>query len=521
MSDLPTIFRGGQDEEETPQNAPAATLHPDLEQFQGALQTGAGQDWGREATTRIQDFLNQRQIVDANTAASSQFVNNLDQFKTSLVDMVKSDPTSAKLALDLVPLTVKGLVENHPYLPEGSHQDTHDQIVDHIQQTVAQAAVMSMAEKHEPAARSLLDQLSGFIGTANAEPLNGYIDAMATARNIDNQAQAQNQFARQQTFQEQRALQYFSALVEKNGDLKFPESWAQSVMKDPALPPGATAVFIAEYENLRKHGDGETNPRVVQELVNDIALDREKMSIARILSYTGNGLKLVDALTLARLARPSNESAQLEGAQGNIDRFKNVLALAHAQIVGKDGENGAAGEYAFDRFVKWFMPSYRNAGPANIIDPQTLASEIDQHFLPNGDDLRKGPYTTAQMYPVEAMAQTQPAQPQQPPTIIRGPSKQFTDFETLARAAGYSQDMIDRLKARSPEGLIGPTPEQEYRALQNRAVSQWASKVLPSPTKPPAPPKPPEVFPAQQAGAPRARSMFVRSGGGGRRARRY
>ena len=392
-------FTGDREEDTTPPPQPAATVQdPALVAVQGVMSTPASQEWAGNAATRIQDYLHTRNVADANTAMGDELVNNITGFKNQLSAMARADPRSANLALDLVPDTVGALIDNHPDLPEGSHQDTHDSIVQHIQQTIAREAVMGMGDLHEGAARDLLqsDRISSLLGADDTKALDGYITGMAMARGIDARAGQVKAAQQQQEIRDNQTLGYLGALAEPGThDLQYQPGWAQRVMKDPALPPEYTAPMLHVYNRfVAQGGDApETDPVLAEQLIRGVASGRTSMT--DILGHAGGALQLPDALTIAGMLRP-----QSEGQKGEAASMVATLDAARRQIVGMDGENGAAGERAYGRFVQWLLPQYRMAGQGslnpraeNYILQQGEHDEggVMRHFMPTGDELLGNP----------------------------------------------------------------------------------------------------------------------------------
>src|SRR6266581_9197291 len=101
MSDLP--------EDGEAQTQPAGSPSPALQNFKDAFTQPDAQDWSQEVTTRLNDYFQRRQIASDNMAAGQNFVSNMDQFKSGLVDMVQSDPNAVHTALDIVPPTMAGI----------------------------------------------------------------------------------------------------------------------------------------------------------------------------------------------------------------------------------------------------------------------------------------------------------------------------------------------------------------------------------------------------------------------------
>lgn len=379
------------DEPDAP--APGA-MNDTLNQFRQQFTDPDARAWADETATRLDDYVQRKQISDAATAAGDNFVNNLDQFKSGLVNMVQKDPFAVDTALSLVRPTVGVMVNNVAGHPPEQLADQHEQISTHIEQTIAGAAVRSMAEQHEDTARSMLDKVGGLLDDGDRQALDGYIGVQARARDLDAAAQ-QRQQAQQQSITEQNtSLGYLGALVHPDtGQVQFPPGWAQRVLSDQRVGPQASAQLIDTYGRLWKDGDVQSsNPLLVHQVAQQIASDTPPQ-MSELMFHIGRGMTAADALTLSYGAQPGTEDNKDERNQlaATLDAAKRTLAPP---------ENGPAGMAAFEKFTDWLMPAYRKAGPGalNPQSPNYLFGEGDdqdkslfwKYFAPRLDDVVNG-----------------------------------------------------------------------------------------------------------------------------------
>lgn len=348
-----------------------------LDQVRGAFQTIEGQQFADEATARINDYVQRRDLADANRAAGEAFVANLGEMQQNYVGLVRDDPTAVHLALDLARLSTRAMVETVPNA-DPAHVDT---IAGDMEREIARAAVGRLAEVDDGAARSMLgdSRLSALLPDEDRNHLSGYISAQSAARKIDNQAAARMAERAQAQQIDGRAWNYLAALADpETGAVSTPPDWAKTLIADPALPPPVKAGLLDIYGRIERDGDAvATDPVVASRLVAALAGDG-RVPPSEILTQAGDTMRLADALTLARMA---GDPAQ----RGRIGAMAETLGEAERQLA--PPENGPAGQIAYERFVNWLLPAVR--GGANL-DPGSqdylLAGNRLQSFAPRATD---------------------------------------------------------------------------------------------------------------------------------------
>lgn len=384
MSDL---YRDDDIEEAPPHPADPPQI---LNDFVGAFTDPQAQEVFRDAAVRIQDYQVQKSIADDNAAAANRLVTNLGVFKDGLANMAANDPASTFLGLDLVPDVVSGIVGTHPYLPDEARQDTYEQLTSDMQRDIARAGVLSLADKQEEAARNLLQhpRVAGLFDDNDQRALNGYINSMETARNVDAAALSQQRAKDEQQTRDHSMVSYFGALVDpQSGGLAFPPGWAEKVTADPSLPPDYTASMLNAYARLQTTGDVATSdPFMVGDIIRKIA-DGDPPSAGQILSQAGRGMEFATAIGLAKaVVGDMSPAARKEfgDLSATVDVARRTLAAP---------ENGMAGQIAYGRFMDWFLRNYETLGPG-ALNPNSkeyfdVGPQIAK-FAPNGSDLVQG-----------------------------------------------------------------------------------------------------------------------------------
>jgi hypothetical protein len=377
MSDLP------QDD----QDPSTATMHPALQAFQDAIPESAAEaPWAQEVTTRLNDWVQRRDMADANEAAANQYTANIGDFKSGLVNMVTADPTAHGVALDIVDPTLHQLMP-YDWMDPSKHDETHSALSDDIKYQIAHASVASMARRDGDAARSLMDSpaIAEHLDDQDKAGLSGYIQAHEVARGAD-AAAGQREATIAQTRQAIATTHgYLSALSNPDtGQLSFPPGYAQKITDDPNLLPSDRGALMHLYGRLQANGDApRSDAFTVHNTVQAIAdgsADR-----AGILERGGVDLTAGDTAFLHGLTATESE----QGRSGN-KQLADTLTQAQDRIIGRDGEYGAAGAQAYQRFMDWFMPAYRTAGPQSL-DPQHESFLFNgtniNSFRPTGNDL--------------------------------------------------------------------------------------------------------------------------------------
>lgn len=327
----------------------------------------------RDASVLVQDYVMQRQLADDNAAAADRLVNNLGSFKDGLASLAAQDPGAIGLGLEVAPDLIDAFVGVNPYLPEDQKPAIRDSLVQDIQREVVRSGVISAANRDEVQARRLLEQHDSVLGDSDRAGLSGYIGAMATARGLDGAA-AEFQTAQDNTrLVNHSTVNYLTALVDPGtGETQFPPNWAQRVTSDQTIPPGHTAVMLDVFNRVRENGDGATDWGTFANMTNRIA-NGQPVPLAEVFDQIGNGLKMADAVTLAR----GSVDSMAPPAQREFRQLDATIQAARQVIA--PPEYGVAGERAFSRFMSWLVPQYRNAGPGSL-NPNS-----EGYILPSGD----------------------------------------------------------------------------------------------------------------------------------------
>lgn len=339
-----------------------------------------------DAAIRVQNYMMQREIAAQTEAASNRLVSNLGQFKDGLAGMVYQDPAALDLGLDIAPDIIDGIVSANPFIPDDQRESMRSGIVSDVQREIAMSGVRSLAEKDAVSARGMLynERVSALLDDRQRTALEGHISAMDMARGIDATATAQQRAVDDQRTTDFSATQYLGALVDPNTrEVQFPTDWAQRVMLDPTLGPADTASMLGVYQRLQTSGDAaQSDPFLLASIVERVA-SGEGIGVRDILSEAGRGLRVADAVGLARNTvanmQPSVQK-EFRDLAASIDTARSFLASP---------ENGPAGHMAFGRFMNWFMGSY----PAGRLDPNSdqpfeLGAALTR-FLPTSDDMMR------------------------------------------------------------------------------------------------------------------------------------
>ncbi len=379
MSDLPALQDTPDDQ--APPEDQSPPVHPALEAFKGLFNTPGGQDWADEATQKVQAFLTVRDIADNAHAAANEYVNNIDSFKSGLVNLAHNDPTALPLALDLVPGTIKAM------LPDNG-QEHANPLINHIRGQVAAAGVQSLAMQDEASARAALDRYGEHLSDAEQGSLSSLIDTMATARAADHAAQVVQEARGARLASDTLAHGWLSRLSDPGtGDINFPNNWLRDMIADPRVEPQTKAVLAGAHERLLTQGDPQqSDPNTVVSLLDKATSN--SLTPTEVWSHAGADLSLADTQMLAGAAFPKTPQQQRE-----VAGFAQTLATARGILASP--ENGLAGQRAFGDFVNWLMPEYRRAGPGSL-DPRSQnwilgappggQSAIAQ-FIPSGGDV--------------------------------------------------------------------------------------------------------------------------------------
>ena len=370
-------------------------LDPSLKQFVGLFPPGTdGREWATGAASRLQQHLTLRAVAKQNEATGQAFVNNLHEFKSNLVDMVKGDPSTAGLALDLIPHTINAMAAQHQNLDPDLRDAAAKDLTDHMSSEVAHATVQSLAEKDASAASQALasPRLNSLLSDGDKTALTSYIGAQAALRNQD-AAAAQQQAAHDASLVGyQRGTAYLGTLMDPDtGKLQLPNGFGQKVMADTAIPDATSAALHLAYTQLQQAGDPQkSNPSMVADFFNRAA-NGTMPSQPELLSHVGTNLSLADAAMLNHFLGP-----QTPGGQNDVKAINDTIQSQRSNLV--TAENGPAGANAFGRFIDWLTPALRsgvgNGVPVRaLLDPEhkdTMVGDMSQ-FQPTAQDAMPPP----------------------------------------------------------------------------------------------------------------------------------
>jgi hypothetical protein len=412
-------------------------LNPALEQAQDAFTAPGAQEWSADVAKDIQQHLNEVNVADANQRAGEQLVQNMADTKDNLVGMVQSDPTSVNLALNLAPKLVGGMLGHMADQPD-IQADTHSQITGHIQQAVAHAAVIRMADFHADGARDLLNQVSQHLGEGDADKLNGYIDTLQNARDADHAAGLEQLQSDRDRASQLSAYKVGSTLLDPSREsIGFPDNFVANLVRNTAITPADKQPLYQAFNNLRQFGDpASSDPHLVAQTLQQLASPDQGLSHADIFQHVGQGLKYVDALMLHGL----NLGSTPEGLNA-VKQLSTVVSSAQQQLAGS-GTN--VGDAAFGRFMDWLLPSYRRTGAAGL-NPNS-----DNFLLPEGTMASFAPRHS------DAVVTGTPTRSLSDVFRLAGDVIPLTPGSTAQHPPGVTGDLLDRMRELGITGYTHP-----------------------------------------------------------------
>jgi hypothetical protein len=335
-------------------------LAPILQGVRNSLQPNDdGSTWGDPALAAIQQHANSTAVVDANQAVGNRFMQNMGSLKDELTGMVRDDPTSAPLALRLTPHLVAPMIASTGMADEDA-EGAHQQLTGHIQQEIARAAVMRMADIHGDGARQLLDQVSPYLSDEAKAPLPGYINTLQAARDADDAARQQSMATDAARNSGIASYQFGSTLLDPRTESpNIPPNFVQTLVRNGSIQPGDKSALLGAFSRLTGQGDPvASNPYAVRQLLSDIGNPTVPVGTNDIYSHVGSDVRLADAVMLHGM----NLQRTPDG-QGAVRQLGSLLD--HAQDTLAPGTD-RAGNVAYSRFVNWLLPSYRRTGPEGL-----------------------------------------------------------------------------------------------------------------------------------------------------------
>lgn len=359
-----------------------ATMHPALKAFADALPEDISQvgepsenakkgvegeqvGWLTHVMTRINDWVQGRDLADRAQAHSEEYVKNLDTFKQGLLNMVKADPTAVTVARDVVPETLRHLIASN--LPDDAHAKAMGEIGQHIQNEVVQTAVQSMAMRSPVLARRMLESSVGNILSADEKAsLAATIHAQDIAQSADRNAQAQQAQGDQARATAAAGHRYGEQLVNPGtGDFAPQSGWASKMIADDSVHPEEKGALMGAYGRLQQGGDvAESDGHATLDALR--GMKNGSLQSTDLWNTVGTGLKglsIKDATWLNGLMHSDTPEGR-----ASRDTITNALEDAAKQLMGPSGQMGAQGARNFNNYAKWLIAQYQQTGTA-ALDP--------------------------------------------------------------------------------------------------------------------------------------------------------
>jgi hypothetical protein len=314
-------------------------MNPALQGWADQFQTKAGSAYANDAADMVQNYLTSKAVATQNEVADQAFTQNMLSTRNGLVNMVKSDPGSTNLALDLAPLSINALLDQHGHMPDDQKQSVSDDLTGHFRTEIAHAGVVSIANLDHDAAMQALDQYKGLIPPDQQNTLRAYAAQQQFYRQADNAVAAQQQQKDLALHGYQNASDHLGSMIDENGNFRAPQGFLQTLSQDTRLSPMTKQALHVGYQNLNMYGDpAQSDPHVVANLVSRMAGVWQPPTLAD-LQRPGR-----DAINEG--AGPIGETliaAATGGAAGAIRAGGTALAAGAAEgaVVGAPAATGA------------------------------------------------------------------------------------------------------------------------------------------------------------------------------------
>ena len=362
------------DPEQYPGDA-SGHMRPELTDFVGQF---GDAPWAQKAADQVQTYLTTKTIAQNAQDAGNQLVQNIGRAKDNLVNMVKTDPGSAKLALGLAPDMVDGLTEE-----AGHEPGAHAALAGDMQREIAHNAITTLASRNPDAARSALgSDLGGYLADGDHAGLSTYIDNQERFAQQDKMARGQQLQRDQAQASYSKASTYLNSMIHpRTGDLYMPPGLGMAVMDDPSVAISTRAAVHDVYTRMAGGQNlGTSDPFVLSDMVNRIASPDGNVSQDDLLHHIGDRISLADGAHLNAMLDPGLDM----GSKQQVKSLAATLNSARDSLV--TPQNGPAGRAAYGRFTNWLMPALRAGGNlGELMDGNRM-----QHFAPNGDDAMQG-----------------------------------------------------------------------------------------------------------------------------------
>lgn len=343
-----------------------------LDSWEGAFTTKAGQHWAMEQANSLRDHLWHSTSADMSVRAGEAAVNNMTTTLKNLSESAYKDPSSIDQALDHVDALMEATKENHGGVLSLAQVDKLSGMTDDMKNEIVKAGLKGMAEKNPEAARRAIDtgQFDGYLNTGEAKQMKDYADVQEYGQRMDKQTKAQLKQIQHQQESDKANNSYLSAVTK--GDIPL----ASAIISDPALSTAQKATWVGKNgilslspEELHAPSYGDGFDKAVQSIYNGqpFTTDGLLQGIKRG-EFTPNGAAQLQQL-----------SAQAKTSEGlaQINAQKQVLSDARNVIVkGGPAMSDPAGQKNYNAFLQSFYQHWDTAikdgaSPAELSNPNS------------------------------------------------------------------------------------------------------------------------------------------------------
>lgn len=205
-------------------------LEPALQKFNDSFQTADGKKFAEAQSNQFRKHMFEKTTADSATRAGEAIVANMNTFKNTLSNTVRTDPSAYDHSASLVDASIKEQIANTPGLSVATAAKIEGTLATNIKAELAKATILGVAEKNPDAAQKMID--SGKFNTLiDGTEMSNMVKTMKNASRADQNFARIEKERQEAAVSEARADNYITKLYSGKGPLPS----VKEIALDPEL----------------------------------------------------------------------------------------------------------------------------------------------------------------------------------------------------------------------------------------------------------------------------------------------
>lgn len=341
-------------------------LEPQLDKFQSAFDTEAGQKWGVERANDLRQHLYTTTSADMMIRSGNAVKQNLSIQATQLADLAEKNPGSMDQSLSQIDAMIEGIKQNNPGL-KGADDIAYD-----MKNNVVKSGLKGLADQNPAAAikASMDANVNGYLSATDQKNIISYAKVQAQAKSVEQQ-QKEAFVAQQQKTANEKVVGDVSSQIASG---KAPV--ATAVVADKSLSPEQKTMFVGQGGILSQPPEQLQNPKFGGSFNQALPSIYSGKPISADDLVSAMHQQQITPAGAAQLKKLSDMTKTPEGV-AELNAQKSVLMDVRNQLVkGGTYASDPAGLQQYNNFMNTFYSSWdaaikKGATPAELSDPNS------------------------------------------------------------------------------------------------------------------------------------------------------